>query len=199
MNAVRVSTVLLSLSQSTVLNTTANQSAASNYLVTFMRMVTSTQIQSEPETYEPFLIHPDTGETMGVREFCKVVVEVLGKEAGEHSSFFSSHVLYVSRVLLISTLHRSCATDGYLASTQSKPENCVPRRAQPRWPCRVCHVQSCKQSKRDSFDTIIPVSDKSIMVLAVWVSDTNIVNACSRPGHYDILDTCSSESPPIDT
>jgi ubiquitin thioesterase protein OTUB1 len=52
-------------------------------LVTFMRMVTSTQIQSEPETYEPFLTHPDTGETMGVKEFCKVVVEVLGKEAGE--------------------------------------------------------------------------------------------------------------------
>ena len=71
----------LSLSQSTVLITTSD--VASNYLVTFMRMVTSTQIQSEPETYEPFLTHPDTGETMGVREFCKVVVEVLGKEAGE--------------------------------------------------------------------------------------------------------------------
>ena len=64
--------------------------AASSYLVTFMRMVTSTQIQSEPETYEPFLIHPDTGETMGVTEFCKVVVEVLGKEAGEATVPFSS-------------------------------------------------------------------------------------------------------------
>jgi hypothetical protein len=48
-------------------------------------MVTSTQIQSEPETYEPFLTHPDTGETMGVKDFCRIVVEVLGKEAGEHS------------------------------------------------------------------------------------------------------------------
>ena len=60
--------------------------AASKYLVTFMRMVTSTQIQGEPETYEPFLTHPDTGETMGVKDFCRIVVEVLGKEAGEHSS-----------------------------------------------------------------------------------------------------------------
>lgn len=67
---------------------------ASNYLVTFMRMITSTQIQSEPETYEPFLIHPDTGETMGVREFCKVVVEVLGKEAGEHTPYFLVHVCF---------------------------------------------------------------------------------------------------------
>ena len=61
-----------------------NIPAASNYLVTFMRMVTSTQIQCEPETYEPFLTHPDTGETMGVKDFCRIVVEVLGKEAGEH-------------------------------------------------------------------------------------------------------------------
>lgn len=60
--------------------------AASKYLVTFMRMITSTQIQGEPETYEPFLTHPDTGETMGVKDFCRIVVEVLGKEAGKHSS-----------------------------------------------------------------------------------------------------------------
>lgn len=57
--------------------------AASKYMVTFMRMITSTQIQGEPETYEPFLTHPDTGETMGVRDFCRIVVEVMGKEAGE--------------------------------------------------------------------------------------------------------------------
>jgi len=62
-------------------------------------MVTSTQIQSEPDTYEPFLTHPDTGETMGVVEFCKVVVEVLGKEAGEYSPSLPT---YMSRVLLIS-------------------------------------------------------------------------------------------------
>jgi hypothetical protein len=112
-----------------------------------MRMVTSTQIQSEPETYEPFLTHPDTGETMGVKEFCKAVVEVLGKEAGEAQSL--PLPTYVSRVLLIPklffSLHRSCATDGHLASVQSEPEDCVPRRAQPRWPCRVCHVRSRKQ------------------------------------------------------
>ncbi|KAF8487187.1 cysteine proteinase [Russula ochroleuca] len=55
--------------------------STSKYLVTFMRMITSTQIQGEPETYEPFLTHPDTGETMGVKDFCRIVVEVLGKEA----------------------------------------------------------------------------------------------------------------------
>jgi len=53
----------------------------SNYLVTFMRMVTSAQIRSKPEEYESFLIHPDTGEQMGVKEFCETFVEVLGKEA----------------------------------------------------------------------------------------------------------------------
>jgi ubiquitin thioesterase protein OTUB1 len=57
--------------------------AVSNYLVTFMRMITSAQIRSNAGEYEGFLTHPDTGETIGVKEFCETVVEVLGKEAGE--------------------------------------------------------------------------------------------------------------------
>jgi hypothetical protein len=48
-----------------------------------MRMVTSAQIRSKPEEYTPFLIHPDTCEQMGVKDFCETFVEVLGKEAGE--------------------------------------------------------------------------------------------------------------------
>jgi Peptidase C65 Otubain len=58
-------------------------STVSNYLVMFMRMVTSAQIRREPDEFEPFLTHPDTGEKMPVREFCETFVEVLGKETGE--------------------------------------------------------------------------------------------------------------------
>ena len=58
-------------------------SAVSNYMVMFMRMLTSAQIRGNPEEYEPFVIHPDLGEKMGVKEFCEAVVEVLGREAGE--------------------------------------------------------------------------------------------------------------------
>jgi ubiquitin thioesterase protein OTUB1 len=50
-----------------------------------MRMITSAQIRSKPEEYEPFLTHPDTGGKIEVKEFCESVVEVLGKEAGERS------------------------------------------------------------------------------------------------------------------
>lgn len=53
----------------------------SNYLVTFMRMITSAQIRGNPNDFEPFLMHPDTGEKMGTKEFCETLVEVLGKEA----------------------------------------------------------------------------------------------------------------------
>lgn len=53
----------------------------SNYMVMFMRMLTSAQIRGHPEEYEPFVIHPDFGEKMGVKEFCEAVVEVLGREA----------------------------------------------------------------------------------------------------------------------
>jgi len=53
----------------------------SNYLVTFLRMITSAQIRGNPNDFEPFLMHPDTGEKMGSKEFCESLVEVLGKEA----------------------------------------------------------------------------------------------------------------------
>ena len=46
-------------------------------------MITSAQIRSNPNDFEPFLTHPDTGEKMGTKEFCETFVEVLGKEAGE--------------------------------------------------------------------------------------------------------------------
>jgi len=61
----------------------------SNYLVTFLRMITSAQIRGNPNDFEPFLMHPDTGEKMGSKEFCESLVEVLGKEAGEQSVPFS--------------------------------------------------------------------------------------------------------------
>jgi ubiquitin thioesterase protein OTUB1 len=55
----------------------------SNYMVMFMRMATSAQIQVNPHEYEPFLMHPDLGEKMRVEDFCHSVVEVMGREAGE--------------------------------------------------------------------------------------------------------------------
>lgn len=58
-------------------------SAESNYIVMFMRMLTSAEIRGNPDEYEPFVIHPDLGEKIGVKKFCETVVEVLGKEAGE--------------------------------------------------------------------------------------------------------------------
>jgi ubiquitin thioesterase protein OTUB1 len=48
-----------------------------------MRMITSAQIRGNPNDFEPFLSHPDTGEKLGTKEFCETLVEVLGKEAGE--------------------------------------------------------------------------------------------------------------------
>lgn len=54
-----------------------------------MRMITSAQIRGNPNDFEPFLSHPDTGEKMGTKEFCETLVEVLGKEAGEQLVLFS--------------------------------------------------------------------------------------------------------------
>ncbi|TDL26983.1 cysteine proteinase [Rickenella mellea] len=53
----------------------------SNYVVVFMRLLTSAQIRTDPETYAPFLFNPETGEDIPPREFCERYVEAVGKEA----------------------------------------------------------------------------------------------------------------------
>jgi ubiquitin thioesterase protein OTUB1 len=54
----------------------------SNSVVVYLRLVASAQIRDDPDEYTPFLFHPETGESMGTREFCEHFVEAIGKEAG---------------------------------------------------------------------------------------------------------------------
>ncbi|KAF8591761.1 cysteine proteinase [Ramaria rubella] len=53
----------------------------SNSIVVFLRLLTSAQIRTDPENYEPFLFHQDTLEPLPVREFCESSVEAVGREA----------------------------------------------------------------------------------------------------------------------
>ncbi|KAL1740933.1 peptidase C65 Otubain-domain-containing protein [Schizophyllum fasciatum] len=53
----------------------------SNSIVTYLRMLTSAKIRTEPDEFAPFLIHPELGEMMDPKEFCEVNVDPTGKEA----------------------------------------------------------------------------------------------------------------------
>ncbi|KAM6504038.1 Peptidase C65 Otubain domain containing protein [Amanita muscaria] len=54
---------------------------ASNSIVAFLRLLTSSHLRLNEEEYSPFLFHPELGEPMNVREFCENFVEGSGKEA----------------------------------------------------------------------------------------------------------------------
>lgn len=58
--------------------------AASNSIVVLLRLLTSAQIREDPDTYAPFLFHPETFEPISIRDFCESSVEAMGREAGEH-------------------------------------------------------------------------------------------------------------------
>ncbi|KAI0316959.1 cysteine proteinase [Amylostereum chailletii] len=53
----------------------------SNYIVVFLRLLTSAQIRMDPDAFEPFLFHPEIGEQMKTRDFCEMFVEAVGREA----------------------------------------------------------------------------------------------------------------------
>ncbi|KII84082.1 hypothetical protein PLICRDRAFT_118324 [Plicaturopsis crispa FD-325 SS-3] len=53
----------------------------SNSVVVFLRLLTSAQIRTDPDSYAPFLFHPELGIQMEPREFCESFVEAVGKEA----------------------------------------------------------------------------------------------------------------------
>ncbi|KAF8622628.1 hypothetical protein AX15_006880 [Amanita polypyramis BW_CC] len=54
---------------------------ASNSIVAYLRLITSAQLRLNEEEYSPFLIHPERGDPMSVRDFCENFVEGSGKEA----------------------------------------------------------------------------------------------------------------------
>lgn len=53
----------------------------SNSIVVVLRLITSSFIRANAGDYEHFLVHPETGEMMGVRDFCVGEVEACGREA----------------------------------------------------------------------------------------------------------------------
>ncbi|KAK7440041.1 hypothetical protein VKT23_017292 [Stygiomarasmius scandens] len=67
----------------------------SNSIVMYMRLLTSAQIRLDPDTYSPFLFHPEIGESMEVREFCENFVEATGKEADHVQMTALSRALHV--------------------------------------------------------------------------------------------------------
>lgn len=54
----------------------------SNSIVVYLRLLTSAQIRADPDSYSSFLVHPELGEPMEIRDFCENFVESVGKEAG---------------------------------------------------------------------------------------------------------------------
>ena len=48
----------------------------------YLRLLTSAQIRIEPDNFHGFIMNPDTGVEMDVKEFCELFVDPMGKEAG---------------------------------------------------------------------------------------------------------------------
>ncbi|KAL5478881.1 hypothetical protein ACEPAI_2158 [Sanghuangporus weigelae] len=53
----------------------------SNCIVVFLRLLTSAVIRTDPDSYAPFLFHPETSVQVQPQEFCERFVEACGKEA----------------------------------------------------------------------------------------------------------------------
>jgi len=53
----------------------------SNSVVIYLRFLTSAQIRLNRESYEGFVVHPDTKDIMDVDSYCANVVQAMGKEA----------------------------------------------------------------------------------------------------------------------
>ena len=70
--------------------------AVSNFIVVFLRLLTSATIRTDPLSYAPFLFHPETGTEIAPQKFCEGFVEACGKEAGSpHFVFCLCRVLRI--------------------------------------------------------------------------------------------------------
>ncbi|EIM84270.1 cysteine proteinase [Stereum hirsutum FP-91666 SS1] len=71
-------------------------SEVSNSVVVYLRLLTSAQIRYDPDSYEPFLFHPELGYQMKPIEFCNTQVEATGKEADHVQVTALSRVLRIN-------------------------------------------------------------------------------------------------------
>jgi len=53
----------------------------SNSVVIYLRFLTSAQIRLNRESYEGFVVHPDSRDVMDVDSYCANIVQAMGKEA----------------------------------------------------------------------------------------------------------------------
>jgi len=55
--------------------------SVSNYVVYFLRLLTSAQIRCDPGGYESFLLNPESHDVILPEDFCRNFIEVMDKEA----------------------------------------------------------------------------------------------------------------------
>ncbi|KZS95353.1 cysteine proteinase [Sistotremastrum niveocremeum HHB9708] len=68
----------------------------SNSVVVYLRLLTSAQIRADPDSYAPFLVHPEADIPLEVREFCEGFVEAIGREADHVQVTALSRALHVN-------------------------------------------------------------------------------------------------------
>lgn len=54
----------------------------SNSIVSYVRLLASAELRANPDQYAAFIVHPETQESMPIKDFCEHFVDGLGKEAG---------------------------------------------------------------------------------------------------------------------
>lgn len=65
------------------------------FIVMYLRLLTSAQIRIAPDDFYGFIMNPDTGMQMDVKEFCELFVDPMGKEADHVQIFALSRALHV--------------------------------------------------------------------------------------------------------
>jgi ubiquitin thioesterase protein OTUB1 len=166
-------------------------------------MVTSAQIRSEPEEYRPFLVHPDTGEQMGVKEFCETFVEVLGKEAGEQPPHPSPLSISTNDSRSPAVLINSSSA-GYLSLIDHVQLTAISQALKVN--LNIAYLDGRSEDGRVEFvkfNHATAVNETPLTLIYRWVSDGILFSMRSlfddgfwmsrRPGHYDVLDKRSSE------
>lgn len=127
-------------------------SPASNYIVMYMRLLTSAQMRVD-EQFADFLFDPESQMQTSVDDFCRRFVEPLGKEAGECTYIpFSDGLPYLEKK------NRSCPGSRPRSSIERPCQGCLPGWTCPRRPGQLCRFfRECIGRCRSTSFTV-PVS-----------------------------------------
>jgi hypothetical protein len=150
--------------------------AVSNSIVSYVRLLASAELRSHEEEYAAFVMHPETQNSMPIKEFCEHFVDGLGREAD-----------HVQMQALAKAMGVNLSV-AYLDGHEDKGDAVGFVKFENGGGSEVNGIEDVVLLYRYAFFTYLHSFAIALHLHLYFISLCHALMPFTRPGHYDILE-----------